>query len=89
MLGSDQTKGKHMLRITSGRDTLTLHGLPFDETIEWLKGTHYAYCYNGVGHIVDEFSFAWEKNKTNMLDFMEAAKNFITYYFEENEYAGA
>jgi hypothetical protein len=89
MLGSDQTKGKHMLRITSDRDTLTLHGLPFGETIEWLKGTHYAYCYNGGGHIVDEFSFAWEKNKTNMLDFMEAAQNFITYYFEENEYAGA
>ena len=78
-----------MLTMTTDRDTVTIHGLPFGEHIEWLKKTHYAYCYNGGGHIVDEFSFAWEKNKTTMLDFMEAAQNFITYYFEEKEYANA
>ena len=78
-----------MLRITSDGETLTLHGLPFGETIEWDKRTHYAYCYNGGGRMVDQFSFAWEKNNPTMLDFTEAAQNFISYYFEENEYADA
>ena len=77
-----------MLRITSDGETLTLHGLPFGETIEWVKKTHYAYCYNGNDSIVDMFSFAWEKNNPNMADFLDAATNFIDYYFEENEYAG-
>lgn len=78
-----------MLRITSDRDTLTLHGLPFGETIEWVKGGHYAYCYNGDGREVDLFSFSWKKNKTNMVDFLDSALRFIDYYFEENEYANA
>ena len=78
-----------MLSITSDRDTLTLHGLPFGETIEWVKGGHYAYCYNGDGREVDLFSFSWEKNKTNMADFLDSALRFIDYYFEEKEYANA
>ena len=78
-----------MLRITSHDDTFILHGLPMGETIEWLKGSHYAYCYNGGGLGVDLFSFAWEKNTPTMLDFTQAAQNFIEYYFEENQYANA
>jgi len=78
-----------MLTMTTDRDTVTIHGLPFGEHIEWLKKTHYAYCYNGGGRIVDEFSFAWEKNNPNMADFLDSALRFIDYYFEENEYANA
>jgi hypothetical protein len=82
-------KGKHMLKMKSDGNTFVLTGLPFGETIEWVKGTHTAHCVNGAGIVVDLFTFSWEKNKTNMLDFMEAAQNFITYYFEEKEYADA
>ena len=81
-------KGKHMLKMKSDGNTFVLTGLPFGETIEWNKRTHYAYCYNG-NKIVDSFSFAWEKNNPSMLDFTEAAQNFIEYYFEEKEYANA
>jgi hypothetical protein len=89
MLGSDQTKGKNMLKMKSDGNTFVLTGLPFNETIEWVKGTHTAHCVNGAGRIVDVFTFSWEKNKTTMLDFTQAAQNFIEYYFEEKEYANA
>ena len=76
-----------MLTMTSDGETVTIKGLPMGETIEWDKKTHYAYCYNGGNRIVDSFSFAWEKNNPNMADFLDAAVNFIDYYFEEKEYA--
>ena len=77
-----------MLRMKSDGNTFVLTGLPFGETIEWVKGTHTAHCVNGAGRVVDVFTFSWEKNKTNSLDFLDAAKNFIEYYFEENQYVG-
>ena len=76
-----------MLRMKSDGNTYVLTGLPFDETIEWVKGSHTAHCVNGGGRVVDMFTFSWEKNKTNSLDFLDAAKNFIEYYFEELELA--
>ena len=76
-----------MLRMKSVGNTFVLTGLPFDETIEWVKGGHYAYCYNGDGREVDLFSFSWEKNKTTMADFLDSALRFIDYYFEERELA--
>jgi len=76
-----------MLTMKTDRDTATIEGLPMGEYIEWVKKTHYAYCYNGGGRIVDQFSFAWEKSNPNMADFLDAATNFIDYYFEEKEYA--
>jgi len=76
------------LQLRSDGETITVYGLPMDETIEWDKRTHYAYCYNGGGYMVDSFSFAWEKNNPSMLDFQLALHNFIDYYFEENEYVG-
>ena len=76
-----------MLRMKSDGNTFVLTGLPFGETIEWVKGTHTAHCVNGAGRVVDVFTFSWEKNKTNSLDFLDAAKNFIEHYFEEKEYA--
>jgi len=80
-------KGKQMLKMKSDGNTFVLTGLPFDETIEWVKGTHTAHCVNGGGRVVDVFTFSWEKNKPNSLDFLDAAKSFIEYYFEEKEYA--
>jgi hypothetical protein len=82
-------KGKQMLKMKSDGNTFVLTGLPFGETIEWVKGTHTAHCVNGAGRVVDMFTFAWEKNNTNSLDFLDAAKNFIEYYFEENQYVDA
>jgi hypothetical protein len=77
-----------MLKMKSDGNTFVLTGLPFDETIEWHRGAHYAHCYSSSNRIVDSFSFAWEKNTTSMLDFTQAAQSFITYYFEDNEYVG-
>ena len=76
-----------MLKMKSEGNTYVLTGLPFDETIEWVKGTHTANCVNGAGRVIDVFTFSWEKNKTNPIDFLDAAKSFIEYYFEEKEYA--
>ena len=76
-----------MLRMKSDGNTFVLTGLPFGETIEWVKGTHTAHCVNGAGRVIDVFTFSWEKNKTNSIDFLDAAKNFIEYYFEELELA--
>ena len=76
-----------MLKMKSDGNTFVLTGLPFNETIEWVKGTHTAHCVNGAGRVVDVFTFSWEKNNTTMLDFTQAAQNFIEYYFEENQYA--
>ena len=75
-----------MLKMKSDGNTYVLTGLPFDETIEWVKGTHTAHCVNRRGRVIDIFTFSWEKSKTNSLDFLGAAKNFIEYYFEEKEY---
>lgn len=76
-----------MLKMKSDGNTYVLTGLPFGETIEWVKGTHTAHCVNGAGRVIDVFTFSFEKNKPNSLDFLDAAKGFIEYYFEENEYA--
>ena len=76
-----------MLRMKSDGNTFVLTGLPFDETIEWVKGTHTAHCVNGGGRVVDVFTFSFEKNKPTMVDFLSSAQSFIEYYFEEKEYA--
>ena len=76
-----------MLRMKSDGNTFVLTGLPFGETIEWVKGTHTAHCVNGAGRVVDMFSFSWEKNKPTMVDFLSSAQSFIEYYFEELELA--
>ena len=78
-----------MLRMKSDGNTYVLTGLPFGETIEWVKGSHTAHCVNGGGRVVDQFSFSWEKNKPSMLDFTEALQNWIEYYWAEWELAQA
>jgi hypothetical protein len=50
--------------------------------IEWQKGTHYAHVLTNTGAIEDLFSFAWEKNRTSMLDFTTALQNHLDYLEE-------
>jgi hypothetical protein len=52
-------------------------------TIVWDGRTHYAYCFDKFGHMIDMFSFAWEKNTPSQLDFTDAANNFFGYLEEE------
>jgi len=49
----------------------------------WDGRAHYAYCFDEFGHMIDMFSFAWEKNIPSQLDFTDAANNFFGYLEEE------
>lgn len=74
--------------ITSSQDYLTVD-LPdvgfFGTRITWSKGGHYAnistpnYHHNfETWSNIDCFSFAWEKNRTSMLDFTTALESWIS-----------
>lgn len=67
------------MRIYSKGDTLI--AFPYNGTgrIEWVKGTHTALIMDNVGRGYDVFTFAWEKNKTSMLDFTSALQNHLDY----------
>jgi hypothetical protein len=54
----------------------------FDAWVEWHKGSHTANCYNEDGLIFDCFTFAWEKNHPNMLDFTTALQSWMEYFDE-------
>ena len=45
-------------------------------TIEWYIGSHTANV-KGNGRDIDCFTFAWEKNKTSMLDFTTALVSYL------------
>ena len=74
--------------ITSSRDYLTaeLSEVGFlGARVTWSKGGHYAnistpnYYDNFETYTnVDCFSFAWEKNRTSMLDFTTALESWIS-----------
>jgi hypothetical protein len=53
--------------------------LPNDIGVVWAKGSHYANVYEGWDspNNVDCFSFAFEKNKTSMLDFTESLAVYL------------
>lgn len=55
--------------------------LPNDIGVVWAKGSHYANVYDGWNSVnnVDCFSFAFEKNKTSMLDFTKALESWANY----------
>ena len=61
------------MKIYSTRDHMTAH-LENDIGVVWFKGSNYANVYDGWNspNPVDCFSFAFEKNKTTMLDFTES-----------------
>lgn len=61
------------MKIYSTREYMTAH-LDNDVGVVWFKGSHHANIYDGWDspNAVDCFSFAWEKNKTSMLDFTES-----------------
>jgi hypothetical protein len=47
--------------------------------VVWAKGSHYANVYEGWNspNNIDCFSFAFEKNKTSMLDFTESLAVYL------------
>ena len=47
-----------------------------DYTVEWYIGSHTANVTNGRGDI-DCFTFAWEKNRTQMLDFTTSLLRYL------------
>jgi hypothetical protein len=53
--------------------------LPNDIGVVWAKGSHYANVYEGWNspNNIDCFSFAFEKNKTSMLDFTESLAVYL------------
>ena len=56
--------------------------------IKWTKGSHHAEVfvkddpYGGVPN--DVFTFAFEKNQTDMLDFTTSLQNYLEYVDEAN-----
>ena len=65
------------MRITS--DGNTMNAVWNDATFEWVKGSHTVNVYNLEPYAVDCFTFAWEKNRTSMLDFTTALQSHLDY----------
>ena len=55
-----------------------------DLIIKWQKGTHTAEVFRKDDMAYDVFTFAWEKNKTDMLDFTTSLQNYLEYVDEAN-----
>ena len=66
------------MKIYSMEHHMVAH-LPNDVGVVWEKGSHYANVYDGWKSVnnVDCFSFAFEKNKTSMLDFTESLAVYL------------
>ena len=47
--------------------------------IKWQKGTHTAEVFHKDDLAYDVFTFAWEKNQTDMLDFTTSLQNYLEY----------
>jgi hypothetical protein len=67
------------MRIMSKGDSLIAFPYNGQGRIEWHKGSHYAHILTNTGETEDLFSFAWEKNRTSMLDFTQALHSFLVY----------
>ena len=51
-----------------------------DLIIKWIKGTHTAEVFaKGDPFAYDVFTFAFEKNQTDMLDFTTSLQNYLEY----------
>lgn len=54
--------------------------LPRKIKVHWLKGSHTAEVYAGNDLFAhDVFTFAFEKDRTSMLDFTEALESWLNY----------
>lgn len=68
------------MHITSSNGYLVAT-LENDTGVVWLKGSHTANVYQGWNstNAIDCFTFAFEKNRTSMLDFTTALQSHIEY----------
>lgn len=64
------------MRIISKSDCMIATALPHGEWHKWTKGSHTVNVWRG-GTEVDCYTFAWEKNKTSMLDFTTALASYL------------
>ncbi len=66
------------MHITSSPEYLTAQ-ITDSLGVVWYKGSHYANVYEGFTSTnpIDCFSFAWEKDRTSMLDFTSALERFV------------
>lgn len=54
--------------------------LPRQTRVDWLKGSHTANVYRAHdAWAYDTFTFAFEKNRTSMLDFTTALESWMKY----------
>ena len=68
------------MRIISKGDRLIAVPLANMSRVEWVKGSHTAEVYAGNDLFAhDVFTFAFEKNRTSMLDFTTALQSHIEY----------
>ena len=44
--------------------------------VEWTPGSHYGRVFTGSVE-VDVFSFAWEKDKADQIDFLDAMRRWM------------
>ena len=64
------------MRIISKGDSMIATALPNNVWHKWTKGGHYVSVWRG-GTEIDVYSFAWEKNRTSMLDFTSALEGYL------------
>ena len=68
-------------------DDFEMTAVTDDLIIKWIKGTHTAEVFSKhMPHEIpcDVFTFAFEKNQTDMLDFTTSLQNYLEYVDEAN-----
>ena len=71
------------MNIYSDDDEMT--AVTDDFIVKWVKGTHTAQVFAKDGNPAhDVFTFAWEKDKPDMLDFTTSLENYLEYANEAN-----
>lgn len=65
------------MRIISKGDSMIATALPNNIWHKWTKGSHTVNVWKG-GKEIDCYTFAWEKNRTSMLDFTSALEGYLS-----------
>ena len=64
------------MRIISKPDSMIVTALPDREWHQWTKGSHTVNVWQG-GTEIDCYTFAWEKDRTSMLDFTTSLQSYL------------
>lgn len=66
------------MRIISKSDRLIAFPLRNMGRVEWIKGSHTANVLSNTGEALDVFTFAWDKDRTSMLDFTTSLHTYLS-----------